>query len=55
MFDKFLGLRVVEDLAESANWESTWWADIFRGLQEADSELWNSNTADHHRTGQQNQ
>jgi hypothetical protein len=54
MLDKFLRLRLVEDLAKSANWDSTWWADaVFRGLQEADSDL--SNSADRERTGQQEQ
>jgi hypothetical protein len=56
VFDKLLGLRLVEDLAKSPNWESTWWADtVFRGLQEADSDLGNSNPADHERAGQQEQ
>ena len=32
-FEELLGLRLIESLTESQNWESTWWDTVFRGLQ----------------------
>ena len=32
--EELLGLRLIENLTESPNWESTWWDTVFRGLQE---------------------
>ena len=34
MLEELLGLRVIEDLTDSPNWESTWWETVFRGLEE---------------------
>ena len=33
-FEEMLGLRLIESLTESPNWESTWWDAVYRGLQE---------------------
>lgn len=32
--EELLGLKLIESVTESPNWESTWWATVFRGLQE---------------------
>jgi len=32
-FEELPGLRLIESLLESPNWESTWWDTVFRGLQ----------------------
>jgi hypothetical protein len=34
VFEELLGLRLIESLTESPDWESTWWDTVFRGLQE---------------------
>ncbi len=34
MLEELLGLRVIENLTDSPNWESTWWETVFRGLEE---------------------
>ena len=32
--EELLGLKLIESVTESPNWESTWWDTVFRGLQE---------------------
>jgi hypothetical protein len=32
-FEEMLGLRLIESLTESPDWESTWWDAVYRGLQ----------------------
>jgi hypothetical protein len=46
MFEGLLGLRLIESLTESSDWESTWWDVVFRGLQEEFSSEQRSGTAD---------
>jgi len=33
-FEALLGLRLIESLMESPNWESSLWDAVYRGLQE---------------------
>ena len=37
LLEELLGLRLVESLTESPEWESTWWDAVYRGLQEDSS------------------
>ncbi len=34
LLEELLGLRLVESLTESPDWELTWWDTVYRGLQE---------------------
>ena len=34
LFEELLGLKLIESLTESPDWESTWWDTVYRGLQE---------------------
>jgi hypothetical protein len=34
LLEELLGLRLVESLTETPDWESTWWDTVYRGLQE---------------------
>jgi hypothetical protein len=37
LLEEMLGLRLIESLTESPDWESTWWDAVYRGLQEESS------------------